>query len=93
MIIDPDRLSEAELLEYMRVLRQAEADGAREAVVFGPYTALTVIGALQLATRHPAMFADQRAEILAVIELFRPWFAGTPGEQIIDMGNDPEFDR
>ena len=23
----------------------------------------------------------------------RAWFAGTPGEHIIEMGNDPELDR
>lgn len=92
MIIDPDRLSEAELVAYMGRLRELEAGGARSQVAFGPYTALTVIGALQLATRHPAMFPSQRAEIHSVIDQFRPWFVGTPGEQLIDMGNDLELD-
>lgn len=92
MTLDPDP-AEAEYLSYMLVLRREEAAGARQEVPFGPYTALVVIGALQLATRHPNMAPSLRAELLGVIDQFRPWFVGTPGEQIIDMGNDPELDR
>lgn len=92
MIIDPERVSQAELVAYMNRLREIEASGARSTVAFGPYTALSVIGALQLATRHPGMFPEQRDQILEVVEQFRPWFAGTPGEQLIDMGNDLELD-
>lgn len=90
MIDDP---AEAEYLSYMLRLRKEEAAGARQEVLVGPYTALTLIGGLQLATRHPSMPPRVRAELLAVIDQFRPWFVGTPGEQIIDMGNDPELDR
>lgn len=91
MTVDPDKLGES--LAYMLELREAEADGAREVVAFGPYTALTLIGGLQLATRHPSMPASVRAELLDIIEQFKPWFVGTLGEHIIDMGNDPEQDR
>ena len=89
----PERPSEADLLEYMLVLREHEVGGARQEVVIGPYTAMLLIGALQLATRHPSMPDQTRAQLGAVIDQFRPWFAGTPGETIIDMGNDPELDR
>lgn len=90
MIIDPN---DAERLAYMVALRQAEDAGDREVAAFGPYTALVLIGGLQLATRHPSLPASVRAELLAIIEQFKPWFTGTLGEHIIDMGNDPEQDR
>lgn len=82
-----------DLLAYMLRVREAEAEGARQEVVFGPYTALVVIGALQLATRHQGVPDNLRAELRAVVDQFRPWFVGTPGEHIIDRGDDPELDR
>lgn len=86
-------LTEGEFVEYLARLRDLEVAGERQYVAFGPYTAMAVIGALQLATRHPSMTDGQRAELAAVIDQFRPWFEGTPGEHLIDMGNDPELDR
>jgi hypothetical protein len=83
----------AEYEAYMLTLHEAEAEGARQEIVVGPYTAMLMIGALQLATRHPGASAFLRAELLAVVDQFRPWFVGTPGEHIIDRGNDPEFDQ
>jgi hypothetical protein len=85
--------TDAELEDYMLTLHEAEAEGARQEIAVGPYTAMIVIGALQLATRHPSANAYLRAELLAVVDQFRPWFVGTPGEHIIDRGNDPEFDQ
>lgn len=89
----PELPSESDLLAYMEVLHDAEASGARSEVVFGPYTAMLIIGALQLATRHPGMTERQRTEITTIVDQFRPWFAGTPGEIIIDRGNDPGHDQ
>jgi hypothetical protein len=85
--------TEAELLDYMLVLHQAEAEGARQEIAVGPYTAIVVIGALQLATRHPSTTPHLRAELRAVVDQFRPWFVGTPGEHIIERGDNPEFDQ
>jgi hypothetical protein len=86
--------TEAELTAYMMRLQAAEQSGERQQVVFGPYTALMMIGALQLALRHPAVNEGTLPEqIRAVIDQFRPWFVGTIGEYVIDLGNDPEQDR
>lgn len=86
-------LTEDEYLEYMTTLVDAERDGARQTVVFGPYTAMVVIGALQLAMRNPALDEQMRNVMGGIVDRFRPWFADTPGEQIIDMGNNREHDR
>lgn len=83
--------TEVELVDYMIRLHQAEADGQRQEVVFGPFTAILVIGAIQLATRHPGMPEHQRVQLRAVVDQFRPWFAGTPGEHIIYRGDNPEY--
>lgn len=88
-----ERPTEAELIEYMNELHDLEVQGARREVVFGPFTAMVLIGMLQLATRHPSVPERQREQVAAVIDQFRPWFAGTPGEHMIDMGNDPELDQ
>lgn len=39
------------------------------------------------------MQEGSRDQITAVIEGFRPWFVGTLGEQLIDLGYDQAFDR
>lgn len=85
--------TEAEMVTYMRSAQEAEKAGARQSALLGPFTTLVMIGALQLAIRHPSMDDSQRKQILSVIDGFRPWFADTLGEQIIDMGNNPELDR
>lgn len=85
--------TEAEMVAYMRTLHALEQTGERAPIAVGPFSAIVMIGALQLATRHPTMPDNHREMIGQVIEQFRPWFAGTIGEQIIDMGNDPEQDR
>lgn len=85
--------TEGEMVAYMRTLMELEEAGERAPVVVGPFTAILMIGALQLATRHPDVPDNHREAIASVIEQFRPWFAGTMGEQIIDMGNDPALDR
>jgi hypothetical protein len=85
--------SEEEYLAYMERLAEDEIAGVRQPIAFGPYTAMVVIGALQLATRNPSMDDRMRALLSSVVEQFRPWFAGTLGEHLIDQGNDPERDR
>lgn len=82
----------AAMTRYMQKVAEAELAGERSTVSFGPHTALVVIGALQLAIRHPEVTDHMREQLGRVIEGFRPWFAGTLGELIIDLGNDPEQD-
>lgn len=89
----PDRPNEAEMLAYMLDLKEVDDAGERLSLLVGPYTALVLVGGLQLATRHPAIPDAVRAQLLAMIGQFRALFAGTPGEHIIDRGNDPQFDR
>lgn len=88
-----DTPTEAEMGAYITNLHELEVAGERAPISMGPFTAIIVIGALQLATRHPTMPDHQKAAIASVIDQFRPWFAGTMGEQIIDMGNDPALDQ
>lgn len=88
-----EKPTEADHLAYMAEVHALEASGVRHSIEVGPFTALITIGALQLATRHPQLDPDQRRLVLGVIEQFRPRFAGTLGEHIIDLGNDPSFDR
>lgn len=85
--------TEDEFAAYMKRLHELEVSGERQTVAFGPFTAIVLIGLLQFATRHPDVSEEHRAMIGSVIDQFRPWFAGTMGEQIIDMGNDPALDR
>lgn len=88
MTSETKRPGEADSVAYMVELRELEIAGARQEVLLGPYTALVLIGALQLATRHPSMNDHMRDQLGALIDQFRPWFVGTPGEHIIDAGND-----
>lgn len=85
--------SEEEYLAYMERLVEDEVAGVRQQIAFGPYTAMVVIGALQLATRNPYMDDRMRALLGSVVDQFRPWFTGTLGEHLIDKGNDPEQDQ
>jgi hypothetical protein len=82
-----------ELTEYMKQLAALEADGARASIEIGPFSAMILVGALQLATRHPGTTETQRARMNHLVEQFRPWFVGTPGEDIMRMGADPELDQ
>ena len=84
---------EAEMLAYMRHLWEIEEAGERVPVSFGPFTAITVVGLLQLGLRHPDLSSGQRAITNELIDQFRPFFAGTLGETLILMGDDPRNDR
>lgn len=75
-----------QLVEYFRELQRLEEEGERAPMFVGPYTAMITIGALQLAARHPSMTEGQRETLRALVDQFRPWFQGTPGETVIDQG-------
>lgn len=73
-------------IEYMHQLAEIEQTGGRVSVDVGPFTAMTLIGALQLAVRHPWMGDQAKAAVRALVDGFGPMFAGTLGEQIIAAG-------
>lgn len=80
-------------IEYMKTLLELEQKGERATISIGPYTAMTVIGALQLATRHPAMAGLPVKVIRNLVDQFKPFFEGTQGEELIKKGEHPEWDR
>lgn len=86
---------EAALLAYMQQLIGIENDPDSEPATLriGPYTAIVLIGALQLATRHPTMSPKMRRVLRGIVDQLKPLFAGTPGEEIIRRGEHPEFDQ
>jgi hypothetical protein len=87
-------LSEAEGVEYVMnlALLEREPGHAKATLTIGPFTAFTLIGALQLATRHPEFSPDQARLVRKVIDQMRPLFAGTPGEMLLKLGDEPAFD-
>lgn len=84
--------TDAELLEYMEGLALLERDEARIPVFIGPYSAITMTGALQLVLRHPDVSDAVKTMIRQWIDQIRPTFAGTLGQQIIELGDDPAND-
>ena len=54
---------------------------------------MNLIGALQMVTRHPGIEPPMRKIMRELVNQFRPMFAGTPGEEIINRGDHPEFDK
>ena len=87
-------MNEREAVEYVHRLAQVERTPGHEkaTVMMGPFTAFTVIGALQLATRHPDFSEAQAALIGDVVKQLKPLFAGTPGEVLLEVGSEPAFD-
>lgn len=87
-------MNETEAVDYVATLARLEQDpGHRKATItMGPFTAFTLIGALQLATRHPEFSPQQTGLINEVIGQLRPLFAGTPGEVLLGLGDEPAFD-
>jgi hypothetical protein len=60
--------------------------------MLGPFTAFTLIGALQLILRHPDLSEDNKHLLSQVIDQLKPLFADTLAGQIIELGDNPEFD-
>lgn len=87
-------ISEVEALDYIKTLfMEEEAPGCEKALVsMGPATSFVLIGALQLATRHPEFSPGHCRMVGSVIDQLRKMFAGTPGEELLLLGDHPEFD-
>lgn len=87
-------LSETEAVAYVaRLMAIERTPGHDKAYIgVGPFTAFTIIGALQLATRQPGFSAAQADLINDVIGQLKPLFAGTPGELLLRLGDEPAFD-
>lgn len=91
---DPEEAEDlAEEVAYLRVLMQAEAAGERTTMKLGPFTAMALIGLLQLATRHPDLDKAILDAARSIVRALEPLFTGTPGEDIIRKGSHPEFDK
>lgn len=88
--VDPEEEAQ---VAYMRRLIELETSGERTTFTLGPFGAITLIGLLQMATRHPDLSWRIKDVARDIITQLQPIFAGTPGEEIIRRGNHPEFDR
>lgn len=87
-------ITEAEAVEYIKRLMELEHEpGSEKALIsIGPFSAFVLIGALQLALRHPEFSPSQASMVNAVIDQMRPLFTGTPGEQLLRLGDEPAYD-
>lgn len=88
------QLTEQQVAEYIESLYrlEQEPDAQRAIIHLGPFTAFVLIDALQLAMRHPE-FSESQAELFTqIIDQMKPLFAGTLAEQILEIGDHPEFD-
>ena len=85
--------SEAEDLEHVKRLAVAEQAGERHTVPIGPFTAFSLIGMLQLVTRHPDLGAGQLTIARSVIDDLARGFEHDPAiMELIKKGNDPAHD-
>ena len=87
-------MTDQEAIEYIKQLAETEQDPGhqRATITMGPFTAFIAVGAWQLAMRHPE-FSPTHAELISqLIDQFRPLFEGTPGAELLELGNDPARD-
>lgn len=86
-------MSEAEDLEQIKRLAVAEQAGERHSIPIGPFTAFSLIGMLQLVTRHPDLGAGQLTIAQSVINDLARGFEHNPAiTDLIKRGNDPTND-
>lgn len=88
VIIDDD-----ELITYMARLSDLERAGQRIQIAVGPYTAMLLIGALQLVLRHPDMRPTTTKALRGMIAQLGLAFPDRIGQEMIRRGNRTEFDR
>jgi hypothetical protein len=93
----PD-IKERGATEYLRALAELEMSGAGEVIglEMGMYSLFTVIGAVQLALRNPHLAEESPGvaqHLREVVEILREPFRDTPAWEIIQTGDNPDFDR
>jgi hypothetical protein len=86
-------MTDEEAIAYVKRLYELEEAGERTTIVIGPASAFSLIGMLQLVTRHPSLSARQLAIARSMIDDLRSMFKGTLGEEIIARGDNPVYDR
>jgi len=76
-------------------MAKSERDGtAQNALIsLGPWTAWTVLGAIDLALRHPHVPVVIKEQLGEIREQLSVLFDGTPGEEALRQGADPANDR
>lgn len=79
----------AELIALERSHTTADAP-----LFIGPYSVFLLVGALQLALRHPAMAAQQREEITAIARSLQALFtADSRPYALLELGFEPANDQ
>jgi hypothetical protein len=87
-------MTERESIDYIAQLFMLEQDPdtPRSSIAMGPATAFVMIGALQLALRHPEFSEQHISMVREIIDQLRPLFDSTPGEFLLGLGNNPDYD-
>jgi hypothetical protein len=86
-------MSEDEDLAAIRQLAEAEQAGERHKIPIGPFSAFSLIGMLQLVTRHPDLGEGQLAIAESMIRDLAKGFEHNPAiMDLIRRGNDPAHD-
>jgi hypothetical protein len=83
---------ERETADYVKYLMDLEKAGERTSISLGPFSAFTLIGLLQLSTRHPDLPPNIRKTAQEVYRQLYPLFRGTRGEEVLYKGEHPEWD-
>jgi hypothetical protein len=82
----------AAVLAYVHGLMDAERSGERVTIRLGPWSAFLLVGWLQLIVRHPDTDEMHAGVATAFGRQIATWFAGTPGESMLAMAENPAFD-
>jgi len=75
----------------LALIEQDDPD-SKVTIRLGPFTAFTLVGALQLTTRHPELAPKMRARVQGVIDDIIKAFEGQPAHAVLLLGNDPAND-
>jgi hypothetical protein len=93
---EPPAVDDAAALEMTKKLAEHEQAGVRLQLSVGPYTAFTLIGAIQLVLRHPGVEGLMARVLTDLARQFQAALADGPvpgvGE-LIELGFDERYDR
>lgn len=87
-------MTDEEAITYLKSLAALEQDPAchKATITMGPWSAFIAIGTWQLAMRHPDFSPAQSELVQSLIDQLAPLFDGTPGAELLALGNDPDRD-